>query len=83
MHCPDPPQGIQFLRYTEASRILSLLGRDFDAHDVTATGIVINASKLMFVYADRAGTLHQVSEARRHHSLQPPTAANHLPRPST
>jgi hypothetical protein len=44
----------------ETEKILKLLGRDFDDHDVTATGVIINASKLIFLSADTSGTLHQV-----------------------
>ena len=58
---PACPQGVHFVRYNEVSKGLELLGRDFDHHDVVDAGFVINHTKVLFVSADRAGTLHQVS----------------------
>ena len=62
---PLPPfypcsQGVHFVRYNEVSKGLELLGRDFDHHDVVDAGFVISHTKVLFVSADRAGTLHQV-----------------------
>ncbi|GAX81862.1 hypothetical protein CEUSTIGMA_g9290.t1 [Chlamydomonas eustigma] len=62
----DVHQGVQFLRYLETEKVLKLLGRDFDDHDVTASGIIINASKLLFMSADSSGTLHQCEFNKNH-----------------
>ena len=53
-------QGISFVRYVEATRGLSLLGRSFDHHDVVDVSIVANGNKALLIAADRAGTLHLV-----------------------
>ena len=64
VNLPSPPsacsQGVHFVRYNEVSKGLELLGRDFDHHDVVDAGFVISHTKVLFVSADRAGTLHQV-----------------------
>eukprot|EP00798_Chlamydomonas_sp_ICE-L_P015928 gene15928-22062_t len=64
----DVHHGVYFIRYVEADRVLSLLGKDFDQHDVVSTGIIINATKLLFVFADTGGTIRQMEYMRNHPS---------------
>jgi hypothetical protein len=49
----------------ESTRVLELLSRDFEWHDITATGFVINDKKLLFATADASGTLRQFEYVRR------------------
>jgi hypothetical protein len=49
----------------ETSKLLEVLSRDFEGHDVLAAGYLINGPKLLFGAADAGGTLRQFEYMRR------------------
>ncbi|KXZ43816.1 hypothetical protein GPECTOR_80g176 [Gonium pectorale] len=53
----DAAQGLYFVRYSDAARVLEFMSKDFDPRDVLASGVLINEPKLAFLAADAAGTL--------------------------
>lgn len=56
----DVHQGLYFMRYSDAARVIEFMAKDFDAADVAAAGIVVNEPKLHFVAADAAGSLRMM-----------------------
>eukprot|EP00198_Chlamydomonas_reinhardtii_P004163 XP_001693499.1 predicted protein [Chlamydomonas reinhardtii] len=56
----DVHQGLFFLRYSDASRVLEFMSKDFDGRDVLTCGVVIAEPKLHFLAADAAGTLQMM-----------------------
>ncbi|GLI63466.1 hypothetical protein VaNZ11_006440, partial [Volvox africanus] len=53
----DAGQGLFFVRYSDAARVLEFMAKDFDHRDVLTAGVVINEPKLAFLAADAGGTL--------------------------
>lgn len=53
-------------RYNEATKVLEGLARDFEHRDVSASGFIINAQKLLFAATDAGGTLWQYEYAKHH-----------------
>ncbi|GLC77555.1 hypothetical protein PLESTF_001954700, partial [Pleodorina starrii] len=53
----DATQGLYFVRYSDASRVLEFMSKDFDHRELLSAGVIINEPKLAFLAADAAGNL--------------------------
>ncbi|KAF5843830.1 CPSF A subunit region-domain-containing protein [Dunaliella salina] len=62
----DVHHGVSFLRYNDTTKVLEGLSRDFERHDVSSTGFIINAQKLLFAATDASGTLWQYEYVKNH-----------------
>lgn len=54
------------LRYNESAKVLEGLSRDFEHHDVSAAGFIINAQKLLFAATDASGSIRQYEYVKNH-----------------
>ncbi|GFR46061.1 hypothetical protein Agub_g7531 [Astrephomene gubernaculifera] len=53
----DASQGLHFVRYSDAARVLEFMSKEFDPRDCVAAGVLICEPKLAFLAADAAGSL--------------------------
>ncbi|KAL4424540.1 hypothetical protein ABPG77_010120 [Micractinium sp. CCAP 211/92] len=62
----DVAHSVQFVRYKDEGRQLSLLSKDFNRAAITASQFIINGSSLHLASADAAGTLRLLSYLPNH-----------------